>query len=158
MSGGRTLTFSVLTTEAILYRSIIGFRYFRQQFRLPNHLFPEATDFSLHVALVIDTSDSGVTASDSSRRGSCFSVKPSAHPPIWVCNRIQPDVQVAQEPAHDMKALNTALKRFHPGGETAVYDAVITAAHQIVSIHEAQSSVTPSSHHHAKTIAVMRTY
>jgi VWFA-related protein len=39
-----------------------------------------------------------------------------------------------------MKALNTALKRLHPGGETAVYDAVITAAHQMASIHEAQSS------------------
>jgi VWFA-related protein len=50
------------------------------------------------------------------------------------------EVHVAQEPTGALKELKAALKSLHPGGETAVYDAVIIASRELSSIRDEQPS------------------
>lgn len=110
----------------------------------PNRItyFQPQTNLPLRVALVIDTSDSVTYRFGFEQKAAATFFRHVLHSPadlgsIVAFNR---EVHVAQEPTHNTKALDTALKHLHPSGETAVYDAVITAAHQMASIRDEQPS------------------
>jgi Ca-activated chloride channel homolog len=98
--------------------------------------FQPQTNLPLRVALVIDTSDSVTYRFKFEQKAGATFFRHVLHAPSDLGSVVgfNHEVHVVQSPTHDSKALDSALNRLHPGGETAVYDAVMAAAHQMASI------------------------
>jgi VWFA-related protein len=112
--------------------------------RTPDRItyFQPQTNLPLRVALVIDTSDSVTYRFSFEQKAGAAFFRHVLHAPADLGSVIgfNHEVHVAQDPTHSTKALDSALKRLHPGGETAVFDAVLTAARQMVAIQDQQPS------------------
>ncbi len=110
--------------------------------RAPDHItyFQPQTNLPLRVALVIDTSDSVTYRFTFEKKAAAAFFRHVLHAPADLGSIVgfNQEVHVAQTPTHNTKELDAALKSLHPGGETAVYDAVITAARQMDSIPDVQ--------------------
>jgi VWFA-related protein len=104
--------------------------------------FQPQTNLPLRVALALDTSDSVTYRFSFEQKAAATFFRHVLHAPadLGCIVAFNEEVHVVREPTHDTRALDTALRRLHPGGETAVYDAVITAARQMSAIHESQPS------------------
>lgn len=104
--------------------------------------FQPQTDLPLRVALVIDTSDSVTYRFKFEQKAASMFFRRVLHGKSDLGSVVgfNQEVRIAQEPTHDTKVLDAALKRLHTGGETAVYDATIAAARQLSSVHDEQPS------------------
>ncbi len=104
--------------------------------------FQRQTNLPLRVALAIDVSDSVTYRFKFEQKAAATFFRHVLHAPSDLGSIVafNQQVHVAQEPTHNTKALGAALNRLHPSGETAVYDAVTTAAHQLASISDQQPS------------------
>jgi len=110
--------------------------------RAPDHItyFQPQTNLPLRVTLVIDTSDSVTYRFQFEQKAAAVFFRHVLHAPADLGSVVgfNRDVRIAQTPTHDSKMLDAALKSLHPGGETAVYDAIVTAARQMDSIPDTQ--------------------
>jgi VWFA-related protein len=106
--------------------------------------FQPQTNLPLRVVLALDTSDSVTYRFSFEQKAGAVFFRHVLHAPADLGSIVafNHDARVVQEPTHNTKALDLALRRLHPGGETAVYDAVVTAARDIANIHDS----TPSRH------------
>jgi VWFA-related protein len=104
--------------------------------------FQPQTNLPLRVVLAIDTSDSITYRFKFEQKAGATFFKHILHAPADLGSVIgfNSQVHVAQEPTHNAKALDAALKSLHPDGETAVYDAVVTAARQMTNLYDQQPS------------------
>lgn len=104
--------------------------------------FQAQTNLPLRVALVLDTSDSVTYRFNFEQRAASTLFKHVLHPPddLGMIVGFNQEVHIAQPPTHDVKELNAALKDLRPGGETAVYDAVITASRELAAIQDQEPS------------------
>jgi VWFA-related protein len=110
--------------------------------RAPDHItyFQPQTNLPLRVTLVIDTSDSVTYRFTFEKKAAAAFFRHVLHAPADLGSVVgfNQEVHVAQTPTHNTKELEAALKSLNPGGETAVYDAVVTAARQMDSIPDRQ--------------------
>jgi Ca-activated chloride channel homolog len=110
--------------------------------RAPDRItyFQPQTNLPLRVILVIDTSDSITYRFTFEQKAAAGFFRHVLHAPADLGSVVgfNQEVLVAQTPTHNAKELDAALKSLHPGGETAVYDAVMTAARQMDSIRDSQ--------------------
>ena len=97
--------------------------------------FEAQTNLPLRVALVIDTSDSVLYRFKFEQHSGTTFFRHMLHAPADLGSVVgfNQNVRIAQELTRNTKALELALKRLRPGGETAVYDAIIAASHQLTS-------------------------
>ncbi len=104
--------------------------------------FQAQTDLPLRVALVLDTSDSVTYRFAFEQKAASTFFRHVLRPPrdLGLIVAFNQEVHVAQEATDNVKALSTALKSLRPGGETAVYDAVLTAARELAAIRDPQPS------------------
>jgi VWFA-related protein len=102
--------------------------------------FQPQTNLPLRVALAVDTSDSVTYRFKFEQKAATVFFRHVLHAPADLGSVIgfNHEAHVAQEATHSTKDLDAALRRLHPGGETALYDAVILAAKQISTIHDTQ--------------------
>lgn len=114
--------------------------------KIPDRItfFQPQTNLPLRVALALDTSDSVTYRFGFEQKAAAAFFRHVLHAPSDLGSVVafNHEVRVVQEPTRNAKALEAALRRLHPGGETAVYDAVIAAAGDIASVHDN----TPSRH------------
>lgn len=110
--------------------------------RAPDRItyFQPQTNLPLRVALVIDTSDSVTYRFNFERKAAAGFFRHVLRAPADLGSLVgfNHEVHIAQGPTSNTKTLADALKGLRPGGETAVYDAVIAASEQMSSIHDAQ--------------------
>lgn len=104
--------------------------------------FQAQTNLPLRVAVVLDTSDSVTYRFNFEQRAASTFFKHVLHPPddLGMIVGFNQEVHIAQLPTHNIKGLNAALKDLRLGGETAVYDAVITASRELAAIPDQQPS------------------
>lgn len=104
--------------------------------------FQPQTNLPLRVALALDTSDSVTYRFSFEQRAAVLFFRHVLHAPADLGSIVafNHEARVVQEPTHNTKNLDSALRRLHPGGETAVYDAVVMAARQISSVQDASPS------------------
>jgi VWFA-related protein len=104
--------------------------------------FQPQTNLPLRVALALDTSDSVTYRFSFEQRAAAAFFRHVLHAPADLGSIVafNHETRVVQEPTHNTKALDAALRRLHPGGETSVYDAVIMAARQMSAIPDNQPS------------------
>ena len=110
--------------------------------RAPDRItyFQPQTDLPLRVALVIDTSDSVTYRFKFEQRAGAAFFRHVLHAPadLGLVVGFNQEVHIAQGPTHDTHQLHAALKHMHPSGETAVYDAIVSATHQLALIPDHQ--------------------
>lgn len=108
----------------------------------PNRItyFERQTDLPLRVALVIDTSDSVTYRFKFEQKAAAIFLKHvlKKKSDLGLVIGFCQELRLAQAATSDTKLLANGLKRLHPGGETAVYDAVTLAARELSSIHDLQ--------------------
>jgi len=104
--------------------------------------FEAETNLPLRVALVIDTSDSVTYRFGFEQKSGAEFFRHMLHNPADLGSVVgfNRHVRMAQELTHNAEALKVSLKRLHPGGETAVYDALVAAAHEMTYLPEEQPS------------------
>jgi VWFA-related protein len=104
--------------------------------------FQPQTNLPLRVALAFDTSDSVTYRFNFEQRAAAAFFRHVLHAPADLGSIVafNHEAHVAQEPTRNIKELDAALRCLHPGGETAVYDAVVMAAWQMSVLHDIQPS------------------
>ncbi|HVO63023.1 MAG TPA: VWA domain-containing protein [Terriglobales bacterium] len=104
--------------------------------------FQPQTNLPLRVALAVDTSDSVTYRFNFEQKAAAVFFRHVLHArgDLGSVIAFNEEAHVAQEPTHNAKDLDGALRRLHPGGETAVYDAVMLAAKQMSAIQDTQPS------------------
>lgn len=100
--------------------------------------FEAQTNLPLKVALVVDTSDSVNYRFKFEQKSGATFFRHMLHSPadLGAVVGFNQDVRVAQTLTRNTDALKLSLKHLHPGGETAIYDAVIVAAHELSALSE----------------------
>lgn len=100
--------------------------------------FQPQTNLPLRVALTLDTSDSVTYRFKFEQKAAAVFFRHVLHAPADLGSIVafNQDAHIVQELTHSTKNLDSALRRLHPGGETAVYDAVVMAARQMSAIHD----------------------
>jgi VWFA-related protein len=100
--------------------------------------FQPQTNLPLRVALVLDTSDSVTYRFKFEQKAAGAFFRHVLHAPADLGSIVafNQDAHIVQELTHSTKNLDSTLRRLHPGGETAVYDAVVMAARQMSAIHD----------------------
>jgi Ca-activated chloride channel homolog len=104
--------------------------------------FESRTNLPLRIALVMDISDSVTYCLNSERKTAVTFLKRNLRPnrdraAIIAFNET---VRLVQSPTADLRLLTQSLKEVHVGGETAIYDAVATASHELARIPDSQPS------------------
>jgi VWFA-related protein len=104
--------------------------------------FQAQSNLPLRAGLVIDTSDSVTYRFKFEQESGAMFFHDMLHAPadLGFVVGFNHNVRIAQGLTRDTKALKVSLKGLHLGGNTAVYDAVIAAAHQMTSLPEQQPS------------------
>jgi VWFA-related protein len=104
--------------------------------------FQAQSNLPLRAALVIDMSDSVTYRFKFEQESGATFFHHVLHAPadLGFVVGFNQNVYIAQRLTRDTKALKVSLKRLHPAGKTAVYDAVIAAAHEMTSLPEEQPS------------------
>lgn len=104
--------------------------------------FESRSNLPLRVALVIDTSDSVTYCFDSERKTAMRFLKHILRPDrdSGLIVNFNEEVNIAQPPTSDFHLLEQSLKRIHPAGETAIYDAVALASQALGEIQSGQPS------------------
>ena len=104
--------------------------------------FQAETNLPLRVALVLDTSDSVTYRFAFEQRAASTFFRHVLRPgnDLGMVVGFNQEVHVVQEPTREIKGLRAALKSLHPGGETALFDAVITASRELSEIQDYQPS------------------
>src|ERR1700758_5075518 len=104
--------------------------------------FESRTNLPLRIALVMDISDSVTYCLNSERKTAAAFLKRNLRPDrdraVFVA--FNENVSVVQSPTADLRLLRQSLKGVHAGGETAIYDAVATASHELARIQDSQPS------------------
>ncbi len=102
--------------------------------------FQSETDLPLRVALVVDTSESITYRFRFEQQAAAAFLKRILRPQYDLGTVIgfNQHVHVAQGPTSDTGKLKQGLDRLKVGGETAVFDAVRTAAQQLMTIPDTQ--------------------
>jgi VWFA-related protein len=103
--------------------------------------FQPQTNLPLRVALALDTSDSVTYRFAFEQKAAAAFFRHVLHTAdLGSIVAFNQEAHVVQEPTHDTKSLDAALHRLHPGGETAVYDAVVAAARQLSAVPDNRPS------------------
>lgn len=104
--------------------------------------FKSSSDLPLRVALVIDTSDSVTYCFDSERKTATRFLKHILRTDrdSGLIVNFNEKVNIPQPPTADFHLLEQSLKRIHPAGETAIYDAVAMASQALAEIQSSQPS------------------
>lgn len=104
--------------------------------------FESRTNLPLHLALVMDISDSVIYCLNSQRKTAASFLKRNLRPDRDRAAIIafNDTVRVMQPPTADLRVLTKSLKEVHVGGETAIYDAVATASHELAGIPDSRPS------------------
>jgi VWFA-related protein len=106
--------------------------------------FQPQTNLPLRVALAVDTSDSVTYRFHFEQKAAAAFFRHVLHGPADLGSIVafNHEAHTVEELTHNTKDLAAALRRLHPRGETAVYDAVVLAAKNIAAIRD----TTPSRH------------
>jgi VWFA-related protein len=106
--------------------------------------FQPQTNLPLRVALALDVSDSVTYRFNFEQKAAAAFFRHALHAPADLGSIVafNHEAHIVEEPTHKTKNLEAALRKLHPGGETAVYDAVVLASRQMSDIRD----VEPSRH------------
>ena len=106
--------------------------------------FQPQTNLPLRVALALDTSDSVTYRFGFEQKAAAAFFRHILHGPADLGSIVafNHEAHIVEEPTHNTRDLANALRRLHPGGETAVYDAIVLAAGNIAAIRD----TSPSRH------------
>ena len=99
------------------------------------HFFQQETDVPLRVAVVVDTSGSVIARFQYEQETAIHFFKKILRPSMdkGLVLGFNKELRLEQDLTNDLPALEQAVKRLTPGGETALYDAIAYAADKLRS-------------------------